>query len=74
MATQWYLGTPEDKKGPYSDDMIRKGILEGKLSARLKVSREGSDAWVPLNEIPDFAGVLLPKLPLIVGSWAVPAQ
>ncbi|MCL2006332.1 MAG: PrsW family glutamic-type intramembrane protease [Planctomycetaceae bacterium] len=54
---QWFLGNSESQKGPYSTEVVRKGILDGKLHARIKALRVGSDSWIPLNEIPDFAEV-----------------
>lgn len=66
---QWYLGNPEAPKGPYSTEMIRKGILSGKLSARLKILRSGTNTWIPLNEIPDFVDIFAPTTAVI--RWFV---
>ncbi|MDR2439337.1 MAG: PrsW family intramembrane metalloprotease [Planctomycetaceae bacterium] len=54
LPNRFFLGTPEVPKGPYSMEMLRNSILEGKLSAKVKVCREGTSTWMAINEVPEF--------------------
>lgn len=56
MANWYYVDSKtSDKRGPYDERGIRQGYIDGLLSARTLVWREGLANWVPLRDALDLS-------------------
>ena len=51
----WYLVSPEFRKGPYSQDLIIQALGKGKIHRNLGACPENSDEWKPLSAWPEFS-------------------
>lgn len=53
----WYYGSHGEQSGPVPGDEIRAMIAAGSIGAGTLVWREGMEQWLPLGQVPEFAGV-----------------
>lgn len=49
------IGADQKEYGPVSADLIRQWIKEGRANAQTGARLEGTDPWVSLGELPEFA-------------------
>lgn len=72
----WFLGGGEAKKGPFSAEIIKKGITEGKIAPTMLAAVEDTDDWKPVNEIPEFleACLMAPTAPRATVDYKDKAQ
>lgn len=69
------IGADQKEYGPVSADLIRQWIKEGRANAQTVAKFEGTDAWVPLGELPEFAadfGAPAPTFPPLVPPEPIP--
>ena len=52
----WYYVDPKtsERRGPYDERRVRQGYIDGMLSARTLVWREGLANWIPLHDALDL--------------------
>ena len=62
-AKNWYLVSPEYRKGPYSQSYIVQAIQEGKIQRDLGACPEGSSEWKPLCAWAEFSQVQVSHVP-----------
>lgn len=48
------IGADQKEYGPVSADLIRQWIKEGRANAQTVAKFEGTEAWLPLGEMPEF--------------------
>ena len=63
------IGADQKEYGPVSADLIRQWIKEGRANAQTVAKFEGTDAWLPLSDFPEFApdfGAPAPTFPPLV--------
>ena len=51
----WYLVSPEFRKGPYPQSLVIQALKEGKIKYNLGACPEGSDEWKPLSAWGEFS-------------------
>jgi uncharacterized membrane protein len=69
------IGADQKEYGPVSADLIRQWIKEGRANAQTMAKFEGTDAWLPLSELPEFAvdfGGPAPTFPPLVPPEPTP--
>lgn len=49
------LGGDGKEYGPISAETLRQWVNEGRANAQTQIQVEGSTAWVPLGQVPEFA-------------------
>src|SRR5262249_15731702 len=59
-------GADQKEYGPISADVLRQWIAERRADGRTLVQAEGTTAWRPLSEFPEFAAALAagPRTPM----------
>ncbi len=55
LGQRWYLGSPESPKGPFTEEMVRQGIVDRKVAITVQATEEGQNAWRPLPQCKPFA-------------------
>jgi len=71
------IGADQKEYGPVTADLIRQWIKEGRANAQTVAQAEGSDAWICLGNIPEFAadfGSPTPTLPPLVPPSPAPER
>ena len=63
------IGGDQKEYGPVSAEDLRRWISEGRANAKTMVQPEGSSAWQPLGEIPEF-GLAATPTPFATPSLA----
>lgn len=53
----WYYGSHGEQSGPVPGDEIRAMIAAGSIGAGTLLWREGMEQWLPLGQVPEFAGI-----------------
>lgn len=52
---RWFLGSPESPKGPFTEEMVRQGIVDHKIATTVLATEENQNAWRPLPQCNPFA-------------------
>src|ERR1039458_6410339 len=55
MSLYRIIDTNQRERGPFSAERICQRIADGRSDAQTKVQIEGSDEWIQLGDIPEFA-------------------
>lgn len=55
MSLYRIIDTNQRERGPFSAERICQRIADGRSDAQTKVQVEGSDEWIQLGDIPEFA-------------------
>lgn len=69
------IGADQKEYGPVTADLIRQWIKEGRANAQTVAKFEGTDAWLPLGDFPEFAtdfGMPAPAFPPLVPPGPTP--
>jgi hypothetical protein len=68
-----HLARDGSSLGIFTEAEVREGLAAGTFRGSDLAWRQGMDAWAPLGEWPDFAGVAAPALPGGPPALALPA-
>lgn len=59
---QWYYGDNGQQVGPMDDGAIHAAINEGKVGLNTLVWREGMPSWLPMFNVPELTGQVVPAV------------
>lgn len=62
VAHQYHVGINGQQYGPYNIQQLVQMMQAGHVSSTSKVWRQGLDAWVDLNTLPELANLLAPAV------------
>jgi len=62
MASYLIIGHDQKPYGPVTEATLRQWIAGGRVNARTQAQLEGTDAWKPLSDFPEFAEALSPAI------------
>jgi hypothetical protein len=69
MANYKVIGADRVEYGPVSAEQIRQWIAEGRVNSETKLQAEGTAAWRPLAEVPEFAETSTGTAPLAASGF-----